>query len=82
MKDTLEFSDLSEFDVNLIKDRAISTFLNTKCADAQAAMIAMVFECIRCKGFDIVKTEREPTWAKPKASWYTEAPKHPNWWKE
>jgi hypothetical protein len=77
----LEFKDLSEFDLGLVRSQAINNFVTTKVNDGSRAMVEATFDMIRAMGYDIVQDEtRDPTWTKkPKRTDEKDISK--NWWK-
>lgn len=81
----IDIKDIDQWDLNLIKDQAINKFNNDpQMNDVHLCMVSAVLDFIHSKGCQIVKDEnREDTWSKPKASWYTPyKAQTKNWWKK
>ena len=70
----IDYEDLDQYDINMIRDRAHKNFLesNTPNGGAQA-VIEAVFVFLYLKGMRIVKDEtRQDTWSTPTKGWYAE----------
>lgn len=75
----LKFSDLSDFEIELIKSMANRNLIDRAGWNPSKCLIEAVFVVIHQKGMNIVKDpNREPTLTGPKPSWYIPAqPKKP-----
>lgn len=82
MKKQLEFRDLTEFDLNIIRDLARKKFDNSKEGESSTFIVETVFDCIRSMGFDIVQSDREATWSKLSKGHFTEYTPPIDWWKK
>ena len=72
----MKASDLSDYEVELIRSMAKDRLLDEKGWNPTRSLIQTVLDVIHAKGFDIVKNpEREPTFNGQKQSWYS--PKDP-----
>lgn len=78
----MKFKDLTRFDIELVKSIAVDRYISKASTCASEELVEAVMDMIHAKGFDLVKTEREPTWSQPRESWYSPAPKTYNWWKD
>jgi hypothetical protein len=77
----LEFEDLTDFDLGLVKSQAVNTFVTTKVSDGGYALVESVFAMIKAMGYDIVQDEtRQPTWSKKPKTQASQDPSK-NWWK-
>lgn len=50
----MKFSDLTEWDINLIKSKAINLLVTTKCNSRYSVLLDTVIGCIECKGFKLL----------------------------
>jgi hypothetical protein len=82
MKDTLDYSDLTEFDRNMIRHIAQELYLNKRDQVPSDNIMEAVFQCIANKSMKIVKDEsKTPTWPVPKSGWYNPQYKtRKGWW--
>lgn len=59
-KETLEFEDLTKYQLSMIKTRAVSIFTDTKVTDGAIATVQSTFEMINALGYKIVKDATKP----------------------
>ena len=72
-------NEISDWDLKLIKAIAEREFVDTSTSLAQCYFNAML-GYLEANGFDVVKTDREPTWSKQTDNWYIKQPDKKNWW--
>jgi hypothetical protein len=64
-------SDLSDYEVELIRSMAKDKLLNEAGWDPTRCLIQIVLDVVHAKGFDLVKNhDREPMFNGQKDSWY------------
>lgn len=73
--------EFTEWDLDLVKSLAKDEYL-ARNISIEEAWVTAILGCLHAKGFDIVKSEREPTWSKLTRAQYAEPIVHPNWWKK
>jgi hypothetical protein len=49
----MTFSDLTEWDINLIKSKAIGLLVDTKATSRYSVLVEVVLGCISCKGYSL-----------------------------
>lgn len=50
----MKFSDLTEWDINLIKSKAIDLLVTTKTNSRYEVLLDITIHCVLCKGFDLI----------------------------
>lgn len=67
----LKFSQLTDYDVELIKSMANNRLVERKGWNPSKCLIEVVFDYIQARGMNVVKdSSREPTITGPLKSWY------------
>ena len=77
----MNIKNFTKWDLDLIKSRAKDELLDRNIS-VEEAWVTAVLGAIHAMGYDVVKSEREPTWSKLTSAHYTPALKHKNWWKK